>query len=446
MKNIRFVFVFCIALSLFGASQTAVLLSQTPPILVDPVGNQCGPNSFLSDVGTYTIDWSGDELVYKTFSLIQIHSLIEPNMSEPREQLSLKFVAEPLPSPLSSEMAGQAPYGARLYQATYGTLINNAYQTRDLLYNNKKNGEPFAKPTHVGRSADGVPFIAFAGVETAYPNQEHGLYANDLWNYVIRCEKISETAVPRWVFRALAPSTIENDSTPDFALATWIDGESWIQKVEDTKPNLNYMFYTNVMIPSGGQVGTRLVVDEIEIISDEIDSIVIHSSTGAPWQDFDSGDIYDYTATRFNDVNRVRTEQWHLPNQYKGQHGEIEKDEQTWLGWFVKNGKSYDQAYENLVNEMLVINHDQDFQLQFSSLDGYYPKLFCGPSLTVDWSDDKLAYCEVWLSPNAPSFWHGPTGLASFADFSIRFTPGTTTDPPNQAIFNSYLPLIQQNE
>ncbi|MEM7334887.1 MAG: hypothetical protein AAF490_22610, partial [Chloroflexota bacterium] len=184
-------------------------------------------------------------------------------------------------------------------------------------------------------------------------------------------------------------------------------------------------------------------VDEIEIVSDEIDSIVIHSSTGAPWGDYDSGDIYDYTPTRFNDANRINANQWQHPNQYAGQHGVVPKGAQTWLGWFVKNGKSYDEAFENLIQEMRVLNHDQDFQIQISSLDGYYPKLFCGPSLTVDWSDDKLAYCEVWLSPNAPSFWHGPTGLASFADFTVRFSPDLSTGLPNQAIFEIYLPVMK---
>ena len=445
-KRLFLILVVSLFMSVVSSRQIVTLHSQSTPILVDPIGNQCGPNSFLSDAGTYAIDWGGDELEFKTFSLIEINSFIDPEADMPLKQIALQFVAEPLPSTLTSEITGSAPYGARLYQATYGTAEGGAYQTRDLLYNNKKNGEPFAKPTNVGRAADGVPFIAFAGVETAYPNQEHGLYANVQWAYTIRCEQEGDgdTAVPRWVFRANAPSSIENDSQPDFALTTYIDGASWVQTIEDTKPALDYMFYSNIMIPSGGQDGLNLLVDEIEVVSDEIESIVIHSSTGSPWGDYESGDIYDYSSTRFNDPNRVRTEQWQFPNQYEEQHGSIPKDEQAWLGWFVKNGKSYNDAFENLVNEMAVMNHDQDFQIQLSSQGGYYPKLFCGPSLTVDWSDDKLAYCEVWVSPNAPSFWHGPNGLAHFGGFTVQFTPGLVDvpPPPIDADYYIYLPVV----
>ncbi len=412
-------------------------------IIVDPVGSACGQNSTLEYIGEFNIDWGGPELQYKDFHLIAIYTLIDPTSGSQERRLELQFVADELPNEFSAEMSGQAPYGARLYQAKYGIKQQGIYEVHDLLYNNKKNGQPFAFPTNVGRPAEGDPFIAFAGVETAYPVQEHGSFANEIWNYTIACEQESASQPVRWVFKAFAPATQTGFPDYDFVVKTYIDGDSWKQEIIDAQNPLDYMFYTNVMIPSGGEYNLdgNLTIDDIEIVADEIDDVVIHSSSGQPWGDFDSGGINDYAPDRYNDPARVDLVNWPFPNQYSGPNGSGVSKPPIWVGWFVKNGNSYNDAFDNVVHELIVKNVTENYQIQFTSSQGYYPKVFCGPTLTINWSDDKLAYCEMWFSPNAPSFWHGPTGLSDFSGFTLTFTP-TLIVSDNNLSEKVYLPLI----
>ncbi|HEX6384760.1 MAG TPA: hypothetical protein VF177_08835 [Anaerolineae bacterium] len=410
-------------------------------IIVDPVGPLCGPNSYLKYIGEFHIDWGGPELQYKDFHLISIYSLINPASGSQGRHLELQFVAGKLPDELSGQISGQAPYGARLYQAKYGTIQQGVYEVKALLYNNKKNGQPFAFPTNAGRPDEGDPFIAFAGVETAYPVQEHGSFANDIWNYTITCERETADQPARWVFNAFAPATQSGNSDHDFVVKTYIDGGSWKQEIVGVHSSLDYMLYTNVMIPSGGEYNLdgHLTVDEIEIVADEIDEVVIHSSSGQPWGDFDSGGINDYSPGRYNDPARVDSVHWPFPNQYAGPNGPGVTKPPVWVGWFVKNGKSYDDAFDNVVRDLIAKNVTENYQIRFTSSQGYYPKVFCGPTLTINWSDDKLAYCEMWFSPNAPSFWHGPTGLSDFSGFTMTFTPTLLSQNFSN---KTYLPII----
>lgn len=438
---------------LFGVVILSILtlpVSTTPyhsqtkeSIIVDPVGSACGQNSYLEYVGAFHIDWGGPQLQYKDFHLISIYSLINPVSGSQQRRLELQFVAGQLPHELSAEISGWAPYGARLYQAKYGTFVQGDYQVQDLLYNNKKNGQPFAYPTNVGRPDEGDPFIAFAGVETAYPVQEHGSFANEIWDYAIACEQDAADQPARWVFKAFAPTVQSTVSDHDFEVKTYIDGDSWKQEIVTIASPLDYMLYTNVMIPSGGEYALdgNLTVDEIEIVADEIQEVVIHSSSGDPWKGFDSGGINDYSPDKYNDSGRVDSENWSFPNQYAGPNGPGVAKPPVWIGWFVKNGNNYNDAFNNVVYELTANNVTENYQLQFSSTQGYYPKVFCGPTLTINWSDDKLAYCEMWFSPNAPSFWHGPNGLSDFSGFTMTFTP-TVLEIGNILPYKVYVPVI----
>ncbi len=429
---------------LIPATNTSGDFQVEAAVSVDPIGNMCGPNSHLEYIGEYHIDWDGPELTYKNFHLISIYSLIDLASSTNERRLELQFVADELPAEIGSEISGQAPYGARLYQAKYGTMLLGSYEVKDLLYNNKKNGQPFAFPTNnAGRPSEGFPFIAFAGIETAYPVQEHGRFANEIWEYTIACEQETPTDPPRWVFKAFAPSAQDGNPGHDFVVKTYIEGNNWKQDIIDSQTTLDYMFYTNVMIPSGGEYNLdgTLTSDDIEIIASEINDVVIHSSGGQPWGSFDSGGIDDYSDSRFNDPNRIETQNWPHSNQYNGPNGPGVTKPLTWIGWFVKNGKSYTDAFDNIIHDVIAKNSTEGYQIQFSSTQGFYPKVFCGPTWTITLSDDKLAYCEMWFSPNAPSFWHGPNGLSDFSGFSMTFTPTRLIDADSLPI-KTYLPGI----
>ncbi|KAA3654572.1 MAG: hypothetical protein DWQ04_34265, partial [Chloroflexi bacterium] len=243
--------------------------------------------------------------------------------------------------------------------------------------------------------------------------------------------------------KACAPTVQSTVSDHDFEVKTYIDGDSWKQEIVTIASPLDYMLYTNVMIPSGGEYALdgNLTVDEIEIVADEIQEVVIHSSSGDPWKGFDSGGINDYSPDKYNDSGRVDSENWSFPNQYAGPNGPGVAKPPVWIGWFVKNGNNYNDAFNNVVYELTANNVTENYQLQFSSTQGYYPKVFCGPTLTINWSDDKLAYCEMWFSPNAPSFWHGPNGLSDFSGFTMTFTP-TVLEIGNILPYKVYVPVI----
>jgi hypothetical protein len=168
--------------------------------------------------------------------------------------------------------------------------------------------------------------------------------------------------------------------------------------------------------------------------------VVIHSSNGDPWGYFESGGIDDYTSDKYNESGRVDVDNWSFPNQYEGPTGPGGKPP-VWIGWFVKNDNNYNDAFNNIVHDLAANNTTENYRLHFSSTQGFYPKVFCGPTITIDWSDDKLAYCEMWFSPNAPSFWHGPSGLADFSGFIITFTP-THLDIAKDLLNKVYLPVI----
>jgi hypothetical protein len=54
---------------------------------------------------------------------------------------------------------------------------------------------------------------------------------------------------------------------------------------------------------------------------------------------------------------------------------------------------------------------------------GFYPKFFCGRGITAGASGSDKAYCEMWFSPNARTFWDHPTLAQATTNQEVRFVP-----------------------
>jgi hypothetical protein len=342
--------------------------------------------------------------------------------------LTLKFVA-------GSADSGQAPYGARLFSAQLnGTEL--LYKNEITLGGISAVGQKtvFANPSQFGlypsvnspgheKRRDIRNFNAFAGIETAFPHQEHGRYANKIWAYKIECSQ------GNWAFTATEPET-------GLQIKTRIDSNSWTQEIIAGVNNFdqfqNRSFWTNVILPAGYQGRTKIIgggdgpfqkqIDNIEVILPSldrggvsIDKAQVHSAQGDPWGR--EGAELNLSDARF-------------PNRENG-----------WIGWFIHPKNQSKLSCFGMYNQNNHSGNGQAYSLTITdeSNKGFFPKFFCGREITAGLSgniferadgasalEKQKLYCEMWFSPNVRTFFpddDAKRDLPTFNGFKVKFTP-----------------------
>ncbi|MBP9706465.1 MAG: hypothetical protein KBD78_02415 [Oligoflexales bacterium] len=348
-------------------------------------GNVCG-TSLREHIGSFVIDYGDTNKLdgsLRNFDLIRI--------SSSDRALELQFVAE---NASSGRWSGRAPFAAR--------LVGAIFRGKELLWKNRKGDDPlFARPTEWGRfglsdgefhsdkkykhnkSDKSLRFVAFAGIEIAYPNQEHGEFANDFWNYETKC--MTNGSNTAWGYVVHGPQG-------GLKVLTIINGHKWEQIVLNASEN--GMFYTNVMVPAGRSGNLHDI--EVDLPS-QVQQLEIHSANGAFCPNCSQENnwgakslISRQDATRPNNITKF-----------------------NWIGWFLPPNSSKISCYG-------MINHNDGYGLNVSG--SFYPKFFCGAAITPGVSDNELAYCEMWFSPNARTFWDG-LNLPGYTGFKAVFEP-----------------------
>ena len=265
--------------------------------------------------------------------------------------------------------------GARLYSAVA--------RERELLYQNPT-------PRVQGNWGQGG-FPVFGGVESAWPVEEHGFYGNLDWDSRVSVgnEQVSFVATGTGASVDGSPATVTITTT------LRADEEAWHQHVSVSgAPGAENMYYTNMMIAAG----TKEAPADLEVILPGVTRAQVHSRGGAdgflPNGANDRSADFDWPMHGGRDVSRINT------------------TIRDWLGLFVAEGTPHSRTYG-------FFDHTPGagFGLAVVAEDaaGYHPKFFCGRNITADASGSGRAYCEMWFSPNARTFWDhprlGPTAL-----------------------------------
>lgn len=272
--------------------------------------------------------------------------------------------------------------GARLYRAVA--------RDRELLYQN---------PTPRVQSNWGQGgFPVFGGVESAWPVEEHGYYGNLAWQSRVAWGAGSVS------FIAVGTGASADGSPATVTLTTTLRAgeEAWHQQVElSGQAGAENMYYTNMMIDAGRKESPA----DIEVIMPGVTRAQVHSRGG---DDFLPGGA-NSTSAEFG---------WPLHDGRDVSH--VNTTLRDWLGLFVAEGTARSRAYG-------FFNHapGAGFGLAVLAEDaaGYHPKFFCGKGITADASGSGKAYCEMWFSPNARTFWDHPRLGASPLVHSVKIAP-----------------------
>lgn len=262
----------------------------------------------------------------------------------------------------------RAGMGARLYGAVA--------RGKELLYQNPT-------PRVQGNWGQGG-FPVFGGVESAWPVEEHGFYGNLDWRARVDARDGEAS------FVAVGEGASADGSPARVTITTTLRAgeEAWHQRVVvEGAPGAENMYYTNIMIDAG----TKEAPADLEVILPGVTRAQVHSR--GPADDFlpqgepSARAAFDWPVHAGRDVSRTNT------------------TIRDWLGLFVAEGTPRSRAYgffdhrPTAQRGLAVIAEDAA---------GYYPKFFCGRGITADASGSGKAYCEMWFSPNARTFWDHP--------------------------------------
>jgi hypothetical protein len=360
-------------------------------------GISCGPNSITWDPSDTNIRLFDSPDFPAGFDRIRLATL-------KNGPLQLQFVIQdPQVQEGGTKIVGRAPFGARLLSAR----MDGVAQGKNLLFENRPDSSSalYAKKTHWGRpDAQGIQkFVVLGGVESAFPNQEHGLHASEFWDFEAFCVQDSPS------FKA----TYGRGTSRELAVQTTLNPGFWRQRLHcGSQEYCTRMFYTNVMIPAGKEGSPH----RIEVLAPPNFRAVVHSSS-RNWGETQSGDILAMEA------NQNLADQLYgaAPKWNPGFGWETPNSRDGGLGFFLEHQQ--DPA-QKVTDEFGFKNLDLGYQIILRSTAGYYPKFFCDPKETPGVSPDyKLAYCEMWFSPNARNFWSPSFGLANWNQHAVDFYP-----------------------
>jgi hypothetical protein len=268
--------------------------------------------------------------------------------------------------------------GARLYSAKA--------RGRELLYQNPT-------PRVQGNWGQGG-FPVFGGVESAWPVEEHGYFGNLAWDGSVTWPA---PGVVSFVARGTGASVDGSPATVTITTSLGQGRESWVQRVEiQGRPGAENMYFTNVMVDAGSKDRPA----DLEVIIPGITRAQVHSRGDADRWLPDAGGEFDWPMHAGHDVSHMNTAI------------------SSWLGMFVTNGTARSQRYG-------YFDHTKGQGLAVLAKDGvgFYPKFFCGRGITDDASGSGKAYCEMWFSPNARTFWDHPTLASATTVHEVRIAP-----------------------
>lgn len=271
--------------------------------------------------------------------------------------------------------------GARLYQATA--------RGAELLYTN---------PTpRVQDNWGQGGFPVFGGVESAWPVEEHGWFGNIAWESHVTWTDRAVAFVARGSGTSVDGSAAAVTITTSLATGE----ESWTQRVEiEGQPGAENMVYTNVMVDAG----TKERPADLEVIIPGLRRAQVHSRGDAdaflPAGENAPAAEFDWPVHAGRDVSRINT------------------TIASWLGFFAAEGAPRSQSYG-------YFDHSRGHGLVVRATDGagFYPKFFCGKGITADASGSGKAYCELWFSPNARTFWDHPVLATAKTVHEVRISP-----------------------
>jgi hypothetical protein len=271
--------------------------------------------------------------------------------------------------------------GARLYSAVAGG--------RELLYQN---------PTPRVQSNWGQGgFPVFGGVESAWPVEEHGYYGNLDWQ-----SRVSwADGEVRFVATGRGASVDGSPAEVTITTALRAGEAAWHQDVSLTgQLRAENMYYTNIMVDAGSKDAPA----DIEAILPGVTRAQVHSR----------GPADDFLPAGANDTSAELGWPWHAGRDVS----HINTTVRDWLGLFVAAGTPRSRAFG-------FFRHGGGFGLAVLAEDaaGFFPKLFCGRGITADASGSGKAYCEVWFSPNARTFWEHPRLGATPLRHAVKIVP-----------------------
>ncbi len=303
--------------------------------------------------------------------------------------------------------------GSRLYRVHWNG--------KDILYQNFEGADSSenrlnSKVQQTTWGHDGSKMKLAGGIEAAFPLQEHGLVGNWDWSEgIMGCD-------PQKGEKYHIATSPQDRYGNIVRIRTFLkpNEDSFYQHVSLLSPQSEnpMMYYTNIMLPSN--TSGRNNLDRIEIGLNPADyqgikqdKFIAHSTNGLNFlQNVGAGDINnnkDISQNYINDAaRRFPSDQWRKPNESAGLTGS--------LGYF----------YIDPVRSFEMKNWTAKYQLTITplALNGQinyiYPKFFCAHHDTLSAAGTDHAYCEMWFSPNAPTFWHWPKAEKEGVEHLVR--------------------------
>jgi hypothetical protein len=276
-----------------------------------------------------------------------------------------------------------------LRSAMGARLVSARARGKELLY---QNPTPRLQPNW-GQGG----FPVFGGVESAWPVEEHGYYGNLAWESRVawRDDAVSFIATHAGASTDGSPARVTITTT------LGAGAESWVQRVVIAgRVGAENMYYTNVMVDAG----TKEQPSDLEVIIPGLTRAQVHSRGAAesflPEGQNATSAEFTWPVHAGRDVSHINT------------------TVRDWLGLFVAGGTPRAQRYG-------YFDHHRGQGIAIIATDGagFHPKFFCGRGITADASGSGKAYCEMWFSPNARTFWDHPTLAAAETVHEVRLAP-----------------------
>ena len=236
-------------------------------------------------------------------------------------------------------------------------------------------------------------FPVFGGVESAWPVEEHGYYGNLAWEGRVAWSPNGVAFVARG-----AGSSVDGSAAAVTITTTLPAGsEAWTQRVELTgNAGAENMYYTNIMIDGGSKEQPA----DLEVIIPGMSRAQVHSRGDQDGWLPEAGGEFAWPVHQGRDVSRMNT------------------TVASWLGMFAPSGAARVKRYGTF-------DHGRRHGLAVLAADttGFYPKFFCGRGITADASGSNKAYCEMWFSPNARTFWDHPKLTGPTLVHEVKIVP-----------------------
>ncbi|MBI2892790.1 MAG: DUF5107 domain-containing protein [Deltaproteobacteria bacterium] len=296
--------------------------------------------------------------------------------------------------------AGRAPYGARLFRATFGG--------EELLYTNQDGRlSPNWGPREVGSDRI-VGWVGLGGAESAFPVEEHGYYSAVSWSY--RYETRLDGSLAFTVSTTGDPGG-DGSSRLDVSVTYVVpaDGPYFTTRVRIANPDSwgkSYQYWHNFMLPAGRGddrhdievllpgVSRVPLPDGSEVQVPEVSRIEVHSTGDGALRA--PGSLEDGGHSRFPFVPGGKVSRIHGPQDAGARDGWV----QGWLGFF---------SAERPVSRYGFFDRSRTLGLGMVSPNGeptIWPKAFGGPGIGTDnWTADGSRYVEMWYSVSSRSFW-----------------------------------------